>query len=58
MGVVVTLAGPAAPSATSGFTNGNGAAALFNHPQGVAVDGSGNVYVVDGNNNVVRKITQ
>jgi DNA-binding beta-propeller fold protein YncE len=29
----------------------------FNQPGGIAVDGSGNVYVVDTNNNVIKKIT-
>jgi sugar lactone lactonase YvrE len=40
-----------------GFTNGTGDAATFNIPQGVAVDGSGNVYVADNSNQCVRKIT-
>jgi len=33
---------------------GNG---QFNHPQGVAVDSSGNVFVVDGNNDRIQKFS-
>jgi PKD repeat protein len=52
-GVVTTIAG----SKTAGSTNGTGTAARFNFPIGVAVDGSGNLYVADANNNEIRKIT-
>ena len=54
-GVVTTLAGLAVP--ISGNTDGTGSAARFNQVYGVAADGGGNVYVVDGSNNSVRKIT-
>ena len=53
-GVVSTLAGTAG---TSGSDDGTGAAARFNFPQGVAVDGSGNVYVADRDNNAIRKVS-
>jgi len=53
-GVVTTLAGTAG---TAGSTNGTGTAASFNFPSGVAVDTSGNVYVADTFNQVIRKIT-
>ena len=52
-GIVSTLAG----SATSGFANGPGLSASFNGPTGVAVDGSGNVYIADSGNHLIRKIT-
>jgi sugar lactone lactonase YvrE len=53
-GVVSTLAGN---SLAVGFANGTGAAAQFSEPLGVAVDGSGNVYVADRSNHRIRKIT-
>jgi sugar lactone lactonase YvrE len=59
-GVVTTLAGTAG---LSGTADGTGAAARFNGPQGVAVDGAGNVFVADGSsvffggNNTIRRIT-
>ncbi len=40
-----------------GSADGNGTSARFSYPQGVAVDGNGNVYVADHNNNIIRKIT-
>jgi hypothetical protein len=53
-GVVTTLAGTAG---MTGSTDGVGAAARFNFPLGVAVDGAGNVYVADNGNETIRKIT-
>ena len=42
---------------TAGFGNGSGSAAMFDHPAGLAADASGNLYVADGYNHVIRKIT-
>jgi sugar lactone lactonase YvrE len=53
-GVVTTLAGSAG---VTGAVNGTGTAASFWHPWGIAVDSSGNVYVADQLNAVIRKIT-
>jgi sugar lactone lactonase YvrE len=53
-GIVSTLAGIAY---AEGSANGAGNIARFNRCSGVAVDGSGNVYVADTNNHTIRKIT-
>jgi hypothetical protein len=53
-GVVSTLAGT---PGMSGSADGTGSAARFNGPQGVAVDGAGNVFVADGDNGAIRKVT-
>ncbi len=53
-GVVTTLAGTAG---SYGSTDGIGADARFVSPHGVAVDGDGNVYVADGGDHTIRKIT-
>lgn len=39
-----------------GTNDGNGTAALFNHPRGVAADKAGNVYVADSYNGSIRRI--
>jgi sugar lactone lactonase YvrE len=53
-GVVTTLAGS---TGNAGTTDGTGSSARFNGPRGVAVDRSGNLYVTDTGNYVIRKIT-
>ncbi len=51
-GVVTTLAG-----GSYGSADGTGTAARFAGPTGIAVDGSGQVFVSDTNNQTIRKIT-
>ena len=53
-GAVSTFAGTAG---IAGSVDGTGNAARFNNPTGIALDGSGNVYVADTTNNLLRKIT-
>jgi sugar lactone lactonase YvrE len=52
-GVVSIIAG----SGSTGSANGVGAAASFNEPSGIAVDATGNLYVADQLNCLIRKIT-
>lgn len=54
LGVVTTLAGSAG---VTGLVNGTGSAARFNGPQGIDIDASDTLYVADGSNDAVRKIT-
>ena len=53
-GVVSTLAGLAG---SAGSADGQGSAARFYAPHGLAVDASGNIYVSDTNNHTIRRIT-
>ncbi|HYC70143.1 MAG TPA: immunoglobulin domain-containing protein [Opitutaceae bacterium] len=53
-GAVTTYAGRAGQS---GITDGPVADARFNRPVGLAFDGTGNLFVADGGNATVRKIT-
>jgi sugar lactone lactonase YvrE len=52
--VVTTIAGV---PGVSGLVDGPGTAAKFDYPLGVAVDTSNHVYVADGGNAAVRKMT-
>ena len=57
-GAIALLAGlPHATVSVSGHTDGSGSTARFNQPSGLAVDASGNVYVADSGNHVIRRIT-
>lgn len=49
--IIAGLAGSA------GSSDGTNSRARFNSPQGVAVDGAGNLFVADTGNQIVRKIT-
>ena len=53
-GTVTTWAGTAG---TVGSTNGLGRVARFNSPQDVAADASGNLFITDAGNQVIRKVT-
>ncbi|MHB8418028.1 MAG: NHL repeat-containing protein, partial [Myxococcales bacterium] len=52
-GVVTTLAGS---PPVFGSADGTGAAASFSLPNGLALDGAGNLYVADWGNDTVRKV--
>lgn len=53
-GSVTTIAGG---TGISGSADGTGTAARFSNPLGIAVDGSGNLYVADHSNHTIRKVT-
>jgi sugar lactone lactonase YvrE len=53
-GIITTAAG----NGTAGYTGDGGAAtsAELNDPQGVALDGAGNLYIADFNNDAIREV--
>ncbi|HEY9765279.1 MAG TPA: NHL repeat-containing protein [Chroococcales cyanobacterium] len=51
-GIVSTFAGR-----DEGYADGQGAAAKFKMPVGIALDGKGNLFVADAGNNRIRKIS-
>ncbi|HAA58398.1 MAG TPA: hypothetical protein DCE42_26785 [Myxococcales bacterium] len=51
-GNVTTIAG-----SDWGYADGKGAAAKFKNPYGLAVDKSGNIFVADSGNHMIRKVT-
>lgn len=54
-GLIETIAGTGA----TGYTGDGGAAtaAQLNHPEGIAFDATGNLYISDTGNNVIRKLS-
>jgi hypothetical protein len=44
-------------SGGTGYANGPGSGALFNNPYGLAADASGDVFVADGKNRLIREVT-
>jgi len=54
-GVITTVAG----NGSTGYSGDNGAAtsAHLNSPAGVALDGTGNLYIVDSGNSVIRMVS-
>lgn len=53
-GVVTTVAGRAG---TEGTSDGTGSAARFDFPLGLAIDASGNIFIADGINHAIRRMT-
>jgi sugar lactone lactonase YvrE len=53
-GYWITIAGAAT---TPGSTDGTNAEARFNVPAGIAIDGPGNLYITDQNNDTIRLVT-
>ena len=53
-GNVSTIAGSAG---VIGSTDGVGSAARFNSPYAIVFDSSGNLYIADSNNHIIRKMT-
>jgi sugar lactone lactonase YvrE len=57
-GVVTTIGGSGPVGFNGGgYVDGAAATSRFNYPGGVKVDAEGNVYVADGSNNRIRKIS-
>ena len=54
-GVVTTIAGARPPTPVSGFVDGTGTLARFDHPIGITTDGK-NLYVGDTGNHAIRRI--
>lgn len=52
-----TFATIAGKALTTGTNDGNGSGALFDFPDGLALDGAGNLYIVDQYNFTIRKMT-
>ena len=57
--IKITQAGTESVVAGNGIgnVNGKGTGASFHYPAGMAADASGNIYIADGENNLIRKMT-
>jgi sugar lactone lactonase YvrE len=55
-GIISTPVGTSGPCGYSG-DGGPASAATLNAPQGIAFDATGNLYIADSGNNVIRKVT-
>jgi sugar lactone lactonase YvrE len=53
-GTVTTLAGN---TGSAGNQDGTGTRAYFNRPTGITIDASGNIYLADTGNGLIRKVT-
>lgn len=56
-GTITTIAGLGPNNPGYSGDNGPATAAKLSNPQGVAVDGNGNIYISDSGNRVIRKIS-
>lgn len=59
-GTVTTLAGRGSAEGFDdvvGFADGSGTTARFSYPQGLVVDGSGDIFVADRGNRVIRRVS-
>ncbi len=55
-GIITTVAGNNSYAAGYGGDGGPATAAELNGPSGIAVDASGNLYIADKGNNIIRKV--
>ncbi len=56
-GIITTIAGSGASSGSIGVSGTAATSCRLNHPQGLYVDSSGNVYISDSGNNLIREYT-
>jgi len=56
-GEVSTVAGSAEGFGKGAYVDGKGSEARFEHPYGIAIDAAGNLYVAEGRNHRIRKVS-
>ena len=54
-GIITTVAGNGSPGYSG--DNGPATAAMLNYPEGIAIDGAGNLYIADSSNSRIRKVS-